>query len=302
MNFWQNNKRRNLWQHPLWGQFQEKIGRRIWTIEVEGAQALVIRRDIPFGKNWLEVPRGPLFTDAESLFKIVHEIKGLGQEQESIFIRFSCYDPAITKYDLKVRNYDSHPQMSLVLDLHLSEEDLLAQMKPKGRYNIKVAQKHNVTIESSRDVTAFYNILRTTAERDGFKLHGQSYYQTLLEVLGDRAQLLVAHYEGRPIAGGIFVYLDEWGIYYYGASESHYRNVMAPYLIQWEAIREAKKRGCRHYDFLGVAPEGARNHPWSGVTEFKKKFGGEVVNYPQARELPLRKFWYWAYRAYKGLR
>ena len=104
------------------------------------------------------------------------------------------------------------------------------------------------------------------------------------------------------MAGGIFVYLDEWGIYYYGASDHHYRNVMAPYLVQWEAIREAKKRGCKHYDFLGISPEDKSHHAWAGVTQFKKKFGGEVVNYPQAKNIVLHKWWYLAYQIYKKIR
>ena len=115
----------------------------------------------------------------------------------------------------------------------------------------------------------------------------------------ENAQLFLADYNGEVIAGGLFVYLDEWGIYYYGASVNSYRNVMAPYLIQWEAIKEAKRRGCKHYDFLGIAPENAKNHPWKGVTEFKQKFGGRTVHYPQAKEMVLRPFWYLVYRIYK---
>jgi len=96
--------------------------------------------------------------------------------------------------------------------------------------------------------------------------------------------------------------LDDWGIYYYGASDNHYRKVMAPYLLQWEAIKESKKRGCKYYDFLGIAPEGAVNHPWAGVTQFKGKFGGEVVDYPKAKDLVLKPFWYFLYKLRKGSR
>jgi len=301
--FWQKNSRRNLWQHPLWGQFQEAIGRPTFWVQTKGAQALAIKRGLPFGLNWLEVPRGPLFESENDLGEILAELKKLGQTQGSVFIRMSSFDPKIAEVPgLKIRHYDNHPQTSLVLDLSASEEDLLEQMKPKGRYNIKVAQKHNVTVAPSRDVAAFFNILQFTGERDGFKLHSQSYYQTLLESLGTNAQLLIAHYEERPVAGGIFVHLDDWAIYYYGASDYHYRNTMAPYLLQWEAIREAKRRGCKFYDFLGIAPQGSLRHRWAGVTEFKLKFGGRVLNFPQSRELVLRQGWYFLYRIYKRLR
>ena len=146
-----------------------------------------------------------------------------------------------------------------------------------------------------------YNILLQTGNRDGFGIHSKSYYQKMLEALGDKAQLLVAKYGGKVIAGGIFVYLEEWGIYYYGASDHSYRKSMAPYLIQWHAIQEAKKRGCKFYDFLGIAPENTPNHPWAGVTDFKKKFGGQVVSYPQAKDMIIRPFWYWVYKMRKGI-
>lgn len=303
LDFWKNNRRRNLWQHPFWQSFQEASGRKTWVLESSGAQALVIQRAMPFGLNWLEVPRGPLFNAPEDLTEMIAKLKRLGEAEQSVFIRMSCYDAQITQVPhLKVRNYDNHPSTSLVLDLGLSEEALLEQMKPKGRYNIKVAQKHNLRIAPSQEVTIFYNILCVTGERDGFKLHSQAYYQAMMEKLGDQAQLLVVYYQERPVAAGIFVYLDEWGIYYYGASDHHYRNLMAPYLLQWEAIREAKRRGCKFYDFLGIAPQNSLRHRWAGVTDFKMKFGGSIVTYPQARELVLRPWWYFFYQVYKRLR
>jgi lipid II:glycine glycyltransferase (peptidoglycan interpeptide bridge formation enzyme) len=198
--------------------------------------------------------------------------------------------------NLPETDFDRHPQTSLIIDLSLSEEEILAQMKPKGRYNIKVADKHDVKVEESSDIELFYHLLKKTGERDDFGIHEKSYYQNLLGAMGHNGQLLMAKYEDRLVAGGIFVYLDEWGMYYYGASDHHYRKVMAPYMLQWEAIKEAKKRGCKYFDFLGIAPEGAVTHPWLGVTQFKRKFGGEVVDYPKAKDLVLRPFWYFLYK------
>ena len=215
-------------------------------------------------------------------------------------MRMSSYrELRVKNYELKIATKDRQPEASLILDLSSSEEDILAQMKPKGRYNIKVAQKNGVTVGSSENLDAFYGLLAGTGNRDGFGIHPRGYYETMLESLGDHAQLFLARHEGEVVAGGIFVYLGDWGIYYYGASDHAARSLMAPYLVQWEAIREAKKRDCRHYDFLGVAPRDALDHPWTGVTEFKKKFGGRVVNYPQAKEMAVRPFWYWAYRLCK---
>jgi lipid II:glycine glycyltransferase (peptidoglycan interpeptide bridge formation enzyme) len=295
---WKDFKYRSLWQHSLWADIQRANGRQVWTLEKPGTQALVVKHELPFGLSWLEVPRGPLFKDEAAFEEIMTAIRELGTEQKSVFIRFSSYQD-ITAEKLVPTSLDHHPETSLVIDLKLSEDDILAQMKPKGRYNIKVAEKHDVKVEPSDDIEAFYNLLSTTANRDGFGIHPKEYYSNMLDGLGQSGQLLLARYEDRVIAGGLFVYLDEWGIYYYGASDHHYRNVMAPYLIQWQAILEAKKRGCQYYDFLGIAPEGAKRHAWAGVTEFKRKFGGHTVQYPQAWDLVLRPFWYFLYHLAK---
>jgi lipid II:glycine glycyltransferase (peptidoglycan interpeptide bridge formation enzyme) len=309
MTNWSEFKRRSLWQHPIWDGFQKAVGRKTWIVETDGAMALVVQHKMSFGLNWLEVPRGPLFENDENLKMILDKIQQIGKDEKSVFIRLSSYEPmsagdpsskvGMTTRALKIAKHDHHPETSLVIDLDQSEEEILAQMKPKGRYNIKVAEKHNVTVSQSKDVEAFYNLLQKTGGRDGFSLHPKSYYEDMMESLGDNVQLLLAKYEDQVIAGGIFVYLDEWGIYYYGASDYNFRNVMAPYLIQWEAIKEAKKRECKYYDFLGIAPENQKNHPWAGVTEFKKKFGGRIVDYPKAQVMVLRQFWYLLYKLRK---
>ena len=293
----------NLWQHGLWQKFQESLGCKTWRLTANHTSALIIRHPLPFGLCWLEIPRGPIVEHGHSAKKFLDEVVVLAKKEKTVFVRFSPLEPLrTTHYALRTTKHDHHPQTTLVLDLSLSEEDLLRQMKPKGRYNIKVAQKNGVTVAPSHDVDAFYHLLKKTTGRDGFSAHPVSYYRKMLEALAPHAELLLAEYQGKPVAGGIFVYLDDWGIYYYGASDYEHRNLMAPYLVQWSAIQEAKKRGCKHYDFLGIAPEGAKNHPWVGVTEFKHKFGGTVVHYPQAKELVVRPLWYWAYQIYKKIR
>ncbi|MBI5421914.1 peptidoglycan bridge formation glycyltransferase FemA/FemB family protein [Candidatus Peregrinibacteria bacterium] len=303
LKFWQKNPHRNLWQHPLWEGFQQALGRKTWVLKTEHSSALVVRHPLPLGLSWLEIPRGPLFERGKLLDKLLGEVVALAKKEKAIFIRMSPLEELKVKnYELRVTHHDHHPETTLVLDLNLSEEELLAQMKQKGRYNIKVAEKNGVTIRQNEGVDAFYDLLKKTTGRDGFSSHPKAYYQKMLQALGSHAQLLVAGKDGKPIAAGIFVYLNPIGTYYYGASDHEYRNLMAPYLLQWEAIKEAKRRGCKTYDFLGIAPENAKNHAWAGVTEFKKKFGGTVVDYPQAKELVVRPCWVWIYRIYKRLR
>lgn len=303
LSFWKTNKRRNLWQHPVWSAFQSVIGRKVFLLEADGASALLVKHNLPLGLSWLECPRGPLFDNENGLHQILIEIRQLAKKEKAIFVRLSPFEQMKTEnLKLKIAKHDHQPQTSLILDLDHSEEDILKQMKPKGRYNIKVAEKHEVTVESSSDIDTFHHLLSSTGFRDHFGIHPKKYYQKILESMPDNAQLLLAKYNGQVIAGGLFVYLDRWGIYYYGASSETHRNTMAPYLIQWEAIKEAKKRGCKHYDFLGIAPDDSKNHPWAGVTQFKRKFGGRMKHYPQAQEMVLRVLWYAIYRLYKKFR
>lgn len=300
MSNWNEFKKRSLWQHSIWGEFQKSIGRKTWILNVDGASALVVQHKMPFGLNWLEVPRGPLFKNEESLNSILDKIQEIGKSEQSVFIRTSSYEQFLSsKFEIKNSKKDHHPETSLIIDLSQSEEEILAQMKPKGRYNIKVAERHNVSVKKSDDICKFYDTLAKTSDRDGFNIHPKTFYEKIMKSLGKSVQLFLAEYEGRIVAGGIFVFLDEWGIYYYGASDHNYRKVMAPYLVQWEAIKEAKFRGCKYYDFLGIAPESAKHHAWAGVTSFKKKFGGEIKNYPQAKEVVLRPYWYFLYSLYK---
>lgn len=303
MEGWNQYNFRSLWQHPVWAAFQRAAGREVFTAIVDGASALLIKRPLPFGLSWLELPRGPLFESQKALEEIMKKIEEVANKEKAVFVRMSSYDE-LTLKDKRIHEtpFDHHPTTSLVVDLEASEEDILSQMKPKGRYNIKVAQKHDVRVEPSNDVEAFHHLLKKTGGRDGFGIHEIEYYKNMLQAMGQHAELLLAHYEDRVIAGGIFVYLDEWGIYYYGASDHNYRTMMAPYLIQWEAMLKAKNQGCKHFDFLGIAPENVPNHPWTGVTEFKKKFGGRVVDYPTAKDLVLKPIWYIIYQMRKKMR
>jgi len=181
------------------------------------------------------------------------------------------------------------PDCTLYLDLRQDETDLLKQMKPKGRYNIKIATKHEINYQCFDEkhpeieiaLHAFYNLLATTAQRDKFGIHSQSYYRKFIQALYPYSKLYLAYYQGEAIAGLIAIFYDTQAIYYYGASDTKQRHTMATYGLQWHVIGEARKAGMRTYDFLGIAPpNSADNHPWRGVTDFKQKFGGHIYHYP----------------------
>jgi len=170
------------------------------------------------------------------------------------------------------------PPYTALIDLTQSEEDILAAMKPKGRYNIKLARKKWVVVEQVEkhawNIEKFYELMSETTSRDKFAGNTLEYYTSFLESLDD-TQLFFAYHEGEIIAAGIFVGAWDVMIYYYGASANIKRNLMAPYLLQWTAIEHAKKRGFKIYDFLWVAGDDEKNSPLAGVTDFKMKLSPE---------------------------
>lgn len=192
-----------------------------------------------------------------------------------------------------------YPEHTIMVDLEPSEDEILKQMKQKGRYNIKVAKKHDVKVRKSKDLKAFYKLMEETTERDNFASHKIGYYDKMMELFGDDAELWLAEHKGKVVAGAIVSYFKDICTYHFGASSNQDRNVMAPYLLHWEIMREAKKKGMKKYDLFGVAPEGVKRHPWAGVTGFKEKFGGKRVEYWAAREQPTSWFWYLVVRARK---
>lgn len=320
-------------QHSSWGSFQEKIPSRgkYWIIVLEERGKIIggtvlIRHGLARNMCWLYCARGPLLNWSGKNIQaqtelLLEPIRQIAHQENAIFVRF---DPPLTGTDRRPKLkgfYSSHlgfqPEDTLLLDLTQTEDEILAQMKPKGRYNIRLAEKKGVQIriadpskpkKFAADLSAFHKILHETTTRDQFYGHKKVVYQNMLEILcGDGgkiplARLYLAEYEGRIIAGIVATFYLDTAIYYYGASSNAHRNVMAPYLLQWQAICDARKLGLKHYDFLGIAPPEAKKHAWAGVTDFKLKFGGQSISYQAPWEYPFKKLRYLGYRFYKWLK
>jgi len=182
-----------------------------------------------------------------------------------------------------------------VINLEQTEGEILAAMKPKGRYNIRVAQKKAVTCKlvekTDENIKAFHDIMNETTSRDKFSGHSFEYFKTFLDTLTS-SEIILAYHEDEVIAGGIFIFDTELSIYYYGASGNKHRNLMAPYLIQWTAIEHAKQKWSKLYDFLGVATPGNDNDPLAWVTSFKKKLTKDVREVSKSYIYVNKKFKY----------
>ena len=176
------------------------------------------------------------------------------------------------------------PIRTIMLDLTPDEQSLLAGMKEKWRYNIRLAGRKGVLVRPARgkeDVQAWYRLLQTTGQRDQFGIHSFDYYWRAWQIFEplQQARLFLAEYEGQPLAGLFVGCLARQAIYLYGASGTAHRNLMPNYLLQWEAIRWAKSQGATSYDFWGIPETDDPDEAMAGVYRFKSGWGGRIVRF-----------------------
>ena len=169
------------------------------------------------------------------------------------------------------------------IDLRPSEAAILAQMKPKGRYNIGVARRHGVSIiedTSEQGLRDFQSIYEETATRQGMEAKPPDYFQTLVSLFSPAhcGSLFFAEYQGMRIATALVVYFGPRATYFFGGSREIHRHVMAPYLLHFEVMRKARALGHEWYDLWGIAPANEPDHPWQNFSVFKAKFGGDEVH------------------------
>jgi lipid II:glycine glycyltransferase (peptidoglycan interpeptide bridge formation enzyme) len=304
-----------FWQ---WGEFQKRLGYKVIRLGVKVdnelvAAATLIKKNLFFNRNYFYSPRGPVIggKTKEEKFKVFNflfkEIKKIAKEERVIFWRLEP-DFIVQNSQFKIQKTIAvQPFKTLILDLDKSEDELLAAMHQKTRYNIRLAKRKGVIVEEAdkNEVVQFWHLLKQTEARDGFRLHPKKYYQNMLTVAEQPIKeknklyfkLFLAQYEKKTIAGGIFAFFGKTVTYLHGASANQYRNVMAPHLLQWHLISLAKKSGYRYYDFFGIDET-----KWSGVTRFKKGFGGRVVEYPGTFDLIFQLTWYRVYQIGRELK
>ncbi len=296
-------------QSGEWADFQESLGRKSWRFLVKDdgkiiASAVIVKYPLPFGQSYLYCPRGPIFIKNIPAI-LFNKLKELAKIEKAAFLKI---EPRAEVGDLKKIGFKEaapvQPKNTLVLDLKKSEVDLLNSFHPKTRYNIRLAEKKGVKIRVStdkKDVEHFWQLIQQTAKRDNFSPHPKEYYSALVEKLGqaEMLKMFIAEYENKILAINLVIFFGNTAPYLHGASADESRNLMAPHLLQWVAIKEAKNRNCLWYDFWGVAPLNQPEHPWVGVTRFKEGFNGQRIDYVGTWDLPVKRFWYKLYKAIK---
>jgi peptidoglycan pentaglycine glycine transferase (the first glycine) len=240
------------------------------------------------------VPEGPVLprdeTDAAEIFQAVMDFINQKRHDDGARVSHLNIEPRWEKFPEFVTGFRrlsrwSEPRNTLYIDLTASEGAMLARMKPKGRYNIKLARRHGVSVVediSPEGLQDFLRLYRATIERHKLKKWLST---TMLEALLRKfnnigcGSIFFAEYKGERIAAAVVIYFGKRATYYAGGSLETHREVMAPYLLHFHVMLRAKELGHRWYDLYGIAPTSEANHKWAGFSAFKRKLGGVDVNF-----------------------
>jgi lipid II:glycine glycyltransferase (peptidoglycan interpeptide bridge formation enzyme) len=283
----------HLLQTGDWGELKTAFGWKAERIVKNGSGAQILFRSIPGGFSLGYIPKGPI---GENWRDLMPEIDALCREQKAIFLKVEP-DLWEDRESLSLfhepgwkHSHPIQPRRTIFIPIAENEEHIMAAMKQKTRYNIHLAEKKEITVKVAEDLTAFQKMMTITGKRDGIGVHIESYYQKAYDLFHQtgKCDLLFAYYEGQPIAGIMVFAQGKTAWYMYGASTDVERNRMPTYLLQWEAIRWAKAKGCTQYDLWGIPDldedelekvfTGKESHKglW-GVYRFKRGFGGKIL-------------------------
>ena len=324
----------HILQSYQWGQVKSQFGwephYKIWgSAEKPDAAALILQRTISLRGfaprlRILYAPKGPMIRDwnSESLKNLVFsDLKAFAHQQGAFLLKI---DPDISLGTGIPGAADEHPnpvgttllqelrwrkwiysndqiqfRNTVQIDLSLSEDELLAQMKQKTRYNIRLAGRKGVTVRlgSSADFEFLYRMYAETSLRDGFVIRNQDYYHTVWQTFFSSGMLapLIAEVEGEPVAGVMIFKFFDRAYYMHGMSRPIHRNKMPTYLLQWEAMRRMKAAGCGVYDLWGAPEVFDETDSLWGVYRFKRGLGGEVVRTLGAYDLPIKPVFFRLY-------
>ncbi len=318
------------WQ---WGQIKAAYGWRprplVWHARGgPAAAALVLERALPGGLRALYAPKGPLLAwdDASLRAQVLDDLQALARDRRALWLKADpdlpvAYgvpgspeeraDPVgqAVRRALQARGWRYSPEQvqfpnTVWVDLTPDEDALLARMKQKTRYNIRLAMRRGVTVRAATteaDWETLYAMYAETARRDGFVIRPREYYRRVWHAFtaAGLGEGLLAEVEGEAVAGAFVPRFAGRAWYFHGMSRPMHRNRMPTYLVQWEAMRRARAAGCRVYDMWGAPTRWQEDDPLWGVWRFKRGFGGQVVRTLAAWDYAP---WPWLYRLYAWAR
>jgi lipid II:glycine glycyltransferase (peptidoglycan interpeptide bridge formation enzyme) len=302
-----NHPNGSILQSTNWARLKSRFGwhsHRIWLRQdnqlVAGAQMLV--RSAAFGLIRVAyIPHGPLvdWNDDEQLAVMFNQLDLAAYEQRAGFLKI---EPRLWQSNVSRGQWEAicrqqdcvmgvdtvQPPRTLLIDLQPPEEDILAAMKQKTRYNIRLAKRKGVTVREGtvEDIPIFNKMIQRTGQRNEFGIHEPHYYKAAFDLFApEQGALLIAEYKEKPLAAIMVFSMGKQAAYLYGASSGEERNRMPTYAAQWAGILWSKERGCTSYDLWGIPDfseeeleakfQKQKDGLW-GIYRFKRGFGGRI--------------------------
>jgi len=306
-NFRLANSPQALFQGWLWGEVEKNLGGKIRRLGVYDNESLlgIFQINVVEARRgkFLHIRHGPILGEnKETLWDWVFKfLINFAVREKAWFVRISPLIGQTSEINSVYARYRLRPaalhamdaELAWVLDVDKTEDKLLAEMRKTTRYEIRRAEKLGVKVIKtldSKDLNTFLDLYKQTFERHGFVPHLGIEQEFGVYKKSNKALLLLGIHEGKVIAGAIILFDGKQAVYHHGASV--WSKIPAAYLVQWEAVKEAKKRGIKLYDFWGIAPNDKPNHPWRGITLFKTGFGGRQMTYLHAHDLVVSPKYY----------
>lgn len=302
----------NFLQSYSWGIFNERMGKRIFRLQVMRADEVVAQASMVIETakrgTYMAIAGGPLvdWKNDSLVSTLFAEILKKAEEQKCLFVRFrpqvigEHVSPDVL-HSLRAVVSPMHltADLTLQLDLRLSDDQLLSEMRKNTRSAIRKADRLGVTTTVStnrEDITRFYEEEKKVAERQGFIPFSFDFLDTQFSVFFESNQVALIHAyseEKKLLASAFVLFYNGEAVYHYGISTEDNATLPGSYACQWRAIQEAKARGCARYNFWGIAPKEETAHRFAGVSLFKRGFGGFEVPYLVAHDIPLSgKYWF----------
>ncbi|MBI4119259.1 MAG: peptidoglycan bridge formation glycyltransferase FemA/FemB family protein [Parcubacteria group bacterium] len=309
------NQEGSFLQSWEWGVLQAKLGKNVIRLAEPGICGSILIHDLPLRHSYFYIPRGPIgsgILSPESFGVFINSAQKNTGQRRPIFLRI---EPAaedtplnrekIKQCGLRITNA-VQPQTTLLLDLSKNSESLLDDMEHDTRYSIRVAERRGVRIIRFRNLQEkqaifeeVWKLLLETNLRHGLTMYPKEYYLQVALLDGDcRSEIILAQYEGKYIAAAIIVFFGKTATYLYAASANGYGKFNAPTLLLWHSILEAKNNHCGIFDFWGI---NSKNKNWSGITAFKKSFGGQEARYLGTWDFVFDKLRYLGYQVAQRL-
>jgi lipid II:glycine glycyltransferase (peptidoglycan interpeptide bridge formation enzyme) len=299
----------HLLQSYRWGELQASFGWEVQRhfLDVDDTPlpvSLLLAPTLVPGGRFGYVAKGPALTAAH----VSAALESLADLARRLDLAFLTVEPEIEAGWAPPppwrRGTAIQPEQTAIVDLRPEPETILAGLRPKTRYNVRLAERKGVVVERTDDVAAFAKLAEMTSARHRIQLAREPYYRAVHDLMsGDgTSRIYLAIHEGVPLAGIMVLRFAGRAIYLFGASSPSGRNLMPAYVLHWHAIQEMRRLGDVEYDLWGIPPQGQPSHPLAGLWQFKSGWNGRLVSYAGAFDLPLRVTMWRSHRAIMKMR